>query len=370
MADYKVTDTELTSIANAIRTKGGTQAQLVFPTGFVSAVQAIPTGGGGAIDLYPNTNPDYYMDFAGLICKIGAREFYKTNAIPAFVAWFIPTNGNSMPLLVSTDADAVKYTAESTIFPAGGSFTYKDNRVYYYNAFDYGIGGISADGFAKQLVGSFVNCADAALALLNLIHTVIITANGLNYIPNGYNGFGNINVMVSGTLDWQSVIDAYNTLMSGEFNIFEFYYSATNPTGQVVTYSDQQSTCPAWTLFKTGLEAVTNEFVVGVRWTFAAYNNEAWVQLQLPEARKINGFGIANVGASTQYCKDYKIQGSNDGQTYTDIYSGTLENIPGKPRVVTLEQETAAYSYYKIIVLTSYSSTYKGLSRFWPMYLP
>lgn len=45
MADYKVTDTELTSIANAIRTKGGTQAQLEFPTGFVSAVQAIPTGG-------------------------------------------------------------------------------------------------------------------------------------------------------------------------------------------------------------------------------------------------------------------------------------------------------------------------------------
>ena len=28
MADYKVTDTELTSIANAIRTKGGTQASL------------------------------------------------------------------------------------------------------------------------------------------------------------------------------------------------------------------------------------------------------------------------------------------------------------------------------------------------------
>lgn len=38
MANYKVTDTELTSIANAIRMKGGTQAQLVFPTGFVSAV--------------------------------------------------------------------------------------------------------------------------------------------------------------------------------------------------------------------------------------------------------------------------------------------------------------------------------------------
>ena len=44
MANYKVTDTELTSVANAIRTKGGTQAQLEFPTGFVTAIENIPTG--------------------------------------------------------------------------------------------------------------------------------------------------------------------------------------------------------------------------------------------------------------------------------------------------------------------------------------
>lgn len=49
MADYLVTDTELTSVANAIRTKGGTSANLSFPTGFVSAIQAI--GGGGIIPV-------------------------------------------------------------------------------------------------------------------------------------------------------------------------------------------------------------------------------------------------------------------------------------------------------------------------------
>lgn len=49
MADYKATTAEFQSVANAIRTKGGTQAQLEWPTGFVSAVQAIPTGGGGVI---------------------------------------------------------------------------------------------------------------------------------------------------------------------------------------------------------------------------------------------------------------------------------------------------------------------------------
>ena len=42
--DYLTTDTELTSVANAIRTKGGTSASLVYPTGFVSAIEAISTG--------------------------------------------------------------------------------------------------------------------------------------------------------------------------------------------------------------------------------------------------------------------------------------------------------------------------------------
>lgn len=48
MADYLTTDVELTSVANAIRTKGGTSAALTYPTGFVSAIQAIPTGGGAS----------------------------------------------------------------------------------------------------------------------------------------------------------------------------------------------------------------------------------------------------------------------------------------------------------------------------------
>lgn len=46
--NYIVDSTDLTSVANAIRTKGGTSASLAFPADFVSAIQAIPTGGGGA----------------------------------------------------------------------------------------------------------------------------------------------------------------------------------------------------------------------------------------------------------------------------------------------------------------------------------
>jgi len=44
---YLVTSTDLTSIADAIRTNGGTSAALEWPDGFVDAIDAIPTGGGG-----------------------------------------------------------------------------------------------------------------------------------------------------------------------------------------------------------------------------------------------------------------------------------------------------------------------------------
>jgi len=45
LVDSTQLDAGLTSVANAIRTKGGTSADLAFPAGFVSAVNAIPTGG-------------------------------------------------------------------------------------------------------------------------------------------------------------------------------------------------------------------------------------------------------------------------------------------------------------------------------------
>lgn len=54
MSKYYVTDTELTSVADAIRTKGGTSADLEFPDGFVTAIGNI--SGGGSPNLQAKTN--------------------------------------------------------------------------------------------------------------------------------------------------------------------------------------------------------------------------------------------------------------------------------------------------------------------------
>ena len=63
--DYLVTDTELSDIADAIRAKGGTSAALVYPTGFVSAINDISTGGVVTRQVtfeYNDADAMYYTD--------------------------------------------------------------------------------------------------------------------------------------------------------------------------------------------------------------------------------------------------------------------------------------------------------------------
>lgn len=55
LVDSTQLDADLTSVANAIRTKGGTSGQLAFPAGFVSAIEAISGGGGGGGNFVKHT---------------------------------------------------------------------------------------------------------------------------------------------------------------------------------------------------------------------------------------------------------------------------------------------------------------------------
>lgn len=72
MADYIVKDTELTSVANSIRTAGGTSSLLTFPNGFISAINNISGGGG---------NPNYVQTITGTADNpcvgINANSLYR-----------------------------------------------------------------------------------------------------------------------------------------------------------------------------------------------------------------------------------------------------------------------------------------------------
>ena len=140
MANYITTDTELTSIANAIRTKGGTSATLTYPAGFVSAIENIPTGGGGG-DSGTGYDVVFYDDLAnngkgGIAAHYSASEFTALSAMPANPDHSDYTNhGISIPMTSQgwnwSLADAKTYVAKYGKLNIGQMYVPTDGKSHY-----------------------------------------------------------------------------------------------------------------------------------------------------------------------------------------------------------------------------------------------
>lgn len=103
MANYKVTDSELTGIADVIRLKGGTSDPLVFPSGFASAVAAIETRGTYVSKtITSNGEYDPASDNADAFSHVTVSV--PTGSSPVLVSKNISQNGTYNP--VDDNADA------------------------------------------------------------------------------------------------------------------------------------------------------------------------------------------------------------------------------------------------------------------------
>lgn len=100
MAEYLTNTTDLTAVADAIRVKGGISSPLVYPDGFVSAIQAIETGGGSGSDELVNSLIDrtisgtYVNNAVTIIGRYGLAGCTKLTSVvlPAVRT----TDGNSI----------------------------------------------------------------------------------------------------------------------------------------------------------------------------------------------------------------------------------------------------------------------------------
>ena len=100
MAEYLTNTADLTEVADAIRAKGGISDPLVYPDGFVTAIQAIETGGGGGSDELVNSLIDrtisgaYVNNTVTIIGRYGLSGCTKLTSVvlPAVTT----TDGNSM----------------------------------------------------------------------------------------------------------------------------------------------------------------------------------------------------------------------------------------------------------------------------------
>lgn len=95
MAYRKVDEASLTEVADAIRAKGGTADQMEFPGGFVSAVQAIQTGGGDV-----NESEDGFISRTATsytntrVTSVGAYCAYNYTALTSIYLPAATTIGN------------------------------------------------------------------------------------------------------------------------------------------------------------------------------------------------------------------------------------------------------------------------------------
>ena len=79
LVDSTQLDSDLTSVANAIRAKSGGSSQLAFPAGFVSEIQAIPSGGGSTV--YTSSTGLLYTPIMTFDCSLGSASGNTLNYI-------------------------------------------------------------------------------------------------------------------------------------------------------------------------------------------------------------------------------------------------------------------------------------------------
>lgn len=118
MSDFRVKGTDLTSIADAIRTKGSTSAEMTFPDGFISAIGNIPTGGGSTLITKSitangtyNASSDNADGYSSVTVGVSNRLMigtFKGTTAGAAIAVNIPYTGNGYPVA-------------GIVFPSGGT---------------------------------------------------------------------------------------------------------------------------------------------------------------------------------------------------------------------------------------------------------
>ena len=123
MAEYLTNTTDLTKVASAIREKGGTSDPLVYPDGFVTAIQAIETGGGGGSDELVNSLIDrtisgaYVNNTVTIVGRYGLSNCTKLTSVvlPAVQI----TNANAMlgcSALTKADFSNLQHIEHSTFY--------------------------------------------------------------------------------------------------------------------------------------------------------------------------------------------------------------------------------------------------------------
>lgn len=200
LVDSAQLDADLTSVADAIRTKGGTSASFTFPQGFVDAVDAIQTGGGGIENAlldgslsgaYTNSEvtrlrTQAFTEMTGLtsislpnVTSAGANAFYNCTNIETLN---LPKLAGASAFHVFRGMKKLATISLPSINSVLGAFTFYDDTLLA--TADMGTG---ISGFVGQC---FVNTALSTLILRSSSVVPLNNVNNFNATPFASGGTG------------------------------------------------------------------------------------------------------------------------------------------------------------------------------------
>lgn len=123
--------------------------------------------------------------------------------------------------------------------------------------------------------------------------------------------------------------------------------SNTTPSG-VASAISEYSNSPAYYAFRNLYDDTTNTECWMANDSKGTSHSNLWLMYKFPEAVTVKKFRIRYVNTSAV---NYKIQGSNDGNTFVDL--GTFTTIRGEEQI----QNTNAYLYYRLLITTQTTSS-------------
>ena len=172
--DYRVSSSDLTSVANAIRTKGETSASLSFPDGFITAIQNI-SGGGERTTIVPEQTVTVSGSYT---------QLQYNSAIVSGEEYIVTINGTTKNLTAVTNS--------------GGVFLLWDSS--YQVLIEYSSSSLYLDVMNSSLYGSYTVKVEQESGGATLI-TKSITANGTyNAEDDSADGYSSVTVAVPSKL--------------------------------------------------------------------------------------------------------------------------------------------------------------------------